>query len=304
MSETNPVVRGAVGVHELAPLCSHVCLPGESVLLLEPTAVVTLGSGLHPLQQDGSDDRKESFETSGEEGSTVVVSEFCGPVLRTAGPNHTQLYKLNGPAARRYMYAARDPVVAIVMKKNASYYSCYTGAASLAVLDALGFDGATKTNKPRLQEGDVVYAFVKGNADASSLDTKFDDGRVVVSSSDEVELSCMAAEVGLVARDWTSAEAVFGPLVGGTVVRVALPYARSLIDGPASRLLALLGDRVPYDVCVGVNGLVWVRGHPSAADPTAAARRTVAVAACVVEAQDAATLEEMEAHVRGYFPKE
>ncbi|PWU83685.1 putative ribosomal RNA processing protein 40 [Trypanosoma cruzi] len=146
------------GVRELAPLRSHVCLPGDPVLLLDPTAVVTLGNGLRPLPHAPPHGNTTSGSAGG--GNTVVVAELCGPVECSVESN-LRRYTLDAPAARRYMYSPRDPVVAIVVRKTSSYYYCYTGAAMLAVLDVLGFDGATKSSRPRLQEGDVVYAFVK-----------------------------------------------------------------------------------------------------------------------------------------------
>ncbi|KAH9601301.1 K Homology domain [Trypanosoma melophagium] len=302
MAQTSIIVESIAGVRELAPLRSHVCLPGDPVLLLEPTAVVTLGNGLRPILQD-SGSSNSNTENDKEGTNTFVSAEFCGPVSRSIGPNRVRRYTIDAPAARRYTYVPKDPVVAIVMRKTTNYYLCYTGAPSLAVLDTLSFDGATKSSRPRLQEGDVVYAFVRPQRSETATTTAI--GAPAEAASDEVELSCVAGEVGLVARDWTSTDATFGPLVGGAVVRVPLPYARSLLaaDG-ASRLLALLGERVPFEVCVGANGLVWVCGQRSENDPTAAVRRTVAVAACIVEAQDDVTVAEMEAHVQSHFPNE
>ncbi|ESS64188.1 ribosomal RNA processing protein 40 [Trypanosoma cruzi Dm28c] len=300
MDQASPTTAMIKGVRELAPLRSHVCLPGDPVLLLDPTAVVTLGNGLRPLPHAPPHGNTTSGSAGG--GNTVVVAELCGPVECSVESNQVRRYTLDAPAARRYLYSPRDPVVAIVVRKTSSYYYCYTGAAMLAVLDVLGFDGATKSSRPRLQEGDVVYAFVKpkpSGAQPASGDA------CVESAGDEVELSCMAGDVGLVAKDWTSTEAVFGPLTDGTVVRVPISYARSLLasDG-ASRLLSLLGERVPFEVCVGVNGFLWVRGQTSDVDAAAAARRTVAVASCIVESQDDATPEEMESRVKSYFPSE
>ncbi|ORC85464.1 putative DNA ligase I [Trypanosoma theileri] len=302
MAQTSMIVESNAGLRELVPSRTHVCLPGDPVLLLEPTAIVTLGNGLRPLPQDPVSSNSNN-EGAVEGTNTFVSAEFCGPVSCSVGPNHVRRYTIDPPAARRYTYVPKDPVVAIVMKKTTNYYLCYTGAPSLAVLDALSFDGATKSSRPRLQEGDVVYAFVRPQRSETITTTTM--GGPVETAGDEVELSCMAGEVGLVARDWTSADATFGPLSGGTVVRVPLPYARSLLaaDG-ASRLLALLGDRVPFEVCIGANGLVWVCGQRSENDATAAVRRTVAVAACIVEAQDDVTVAEMEARVQSYFPNE
>ncbi|RNF15524.1 putative DNA ligase I [Trypanosoma conorhini] len=301
MQQASTTAAVAGGVQELVPLRSHVCLPGDPVLLLDPTAVVALGNGLRPVSQAPTHGGGGGATTAaaGDGGNTVVVAELCGPVTCSVGPNNVRRYTIDASAARRYVYAPRDPVVAVVLKKTTSYCYCYTGAAMPAVLDALSFDGATKSSRPRLQEGDVVYAFVKPKPAATAA-------AAVEDASDEVELSCLAGDVGLVAKDWTSAEAVFGPLAGGTVVRVPIPYARSLLadDGAAAPLLSQLGARVPFEVCVGVNGLVWVRGQASDVDAAAAARRTVAVAACIVEAQDDATPEEMERRVRSYFPGE
>ncbi|KAG8348232.1 putative exosome complex exonuclease RRP40 [Trypanosoma vivax] len=298
------MVRNLEGVHEIGPHGSHVYLPGDAVLALETGAVVSLGGGLYPLPQLNNQPEQRDGHSASVDLNAVVVAEFCGPVSCSTNSNRARHYALDGPATRRYTYATGEPIVAIVTKKNANYYTCYTGASSTAVLDALAFDGATKTSRPRLQEGDVVYAFVKACGCADPSNPSDLGVHAIPSTADEVELSCMAGEVGLQTRDWTSTEAIFGPLLGGTVIRVTLPYARSLISGPASQLLAYIGERVPYDVCVGVNGLVWVRGQPCKADPTAEVRRTVAVASCIVESQEDETQEAMMQRVHSYFPVE
>lgn len=262
---------------------SHVCLPGDVVLSVGPEATVAIGGGLRPL-------------VGGPRQQVFMVAEVCAPVGKAPLAGGLSRYTLDSPAARRYAYAVGDPVVAIVARKTSSLsYGLYTGGPALASLDALAFDGATKASRPRLLEGDVVFAHVRATAAASG----------------EAELSCVAAEAGLPPKDWTSGESAFGPLVGGRVVALPLSYARSLLTPcpagdpsqwaaaavPASYLLAMLGARVPFDVCVGANGLVWVRGQSSDVDPAAGVRRTVAVCACLTEAQYDATAEEMEARV-------
>lgn len=300
-------------VREIVPLRTHVCLPGDPVLTVGATAVVGLGGGLRALPHNSSDNALH-----------VIVSEVCAPVERQPHPLHPHVskYTAESPAVRRYAAQPGEPVVAIVAKKvSQHYYYCYIGGQALAMLDVLAFDGATKSSRPRLVEGDVVYAYVKPQQ--CSLLHQTDRGAAAppsasLTSSQEVELSCQASGVGLTPKDWTSGESVFGPLEDGRVLYVPLAYARSLLTPqpasavggrggedmpyPASYLLDLLGQRVPFEVCVGANGIVWVKGQASAQDPTAMTRRTVAVAACLSESQYDATKLAMEARVASYFP--
>lgn len=294
--------------------------------MAQPNAVVAIGGGLRPLAQASS---------STTPATDVFLAEYCAPLERDTHHLHTHVprYSVPTPASRRYTPRTGDPVIAVVARKvSQHYYYCYTGAASLAYLDDLAFDGATKVSRPRLTEGDVIYCYVKPRPASSYVDGSGGNASARAATSAaaaEVELSCMAAEVGLPPKDWTSGEAVFGPLHGGRVLHVPLAYARRLqtpipaAEGPAGRkrqraaegdgegddaevpasyLLHLLGRRVPFEVAVGINGLVWVRGLTSEADPTAAARRTVAVSSCIAEGQYDATRAEMEARVEAYFP--
>nr|AGE92538.1 exosome complex exonuclease RRP40 [Leishmania braziliensis]AGE92550.1 exosome complex exonuclease RRP40 [Leishmania braziliensis]CAJ2466635.1 unnamed protein product [Leishmania braziliensis] len=299
--------------------------------MAQPSAVVAIGGGLRLLPQlpptTNTDDASQAL-------TDVFLSEFCAPLQCSSHHLHTHVprYMVPTPASRRYTPRAGDPVLAIIARKvSQHYYYCYIGSSALAYMDALAFDGATKVNRPRLVEGDVVYCYVKPRAASSYVDgTPRSVASGVVDTAGEVETSCTAAEVGLPPKDWTSGEAVFGPLHGGRVLHLPLAYVRRLLmpmglspskasaqqqkrnrtegeisggeEVPASYLLQLLGRRVPFEVAVGLNGLVWVRGLSSEADAMAAARRTVAVSSCISEAQYDATRAEMEARVEAYFP--
>ncbi|KAG5487450.1 hypothetical protein LSCM1_07403 [Leishmania martiniquensis] len=328
---TPPVsCSSSIGITELAPLREHVCLPGEPVLMAPPSAVVAIGGGLRLLPPPPS---AIAADDAPQVTMDVFLSEYCAPLQRSSHLLHTHIprYTVPTPACRRYVPRAADPVVAIIARKaSQNYYYCYIGGSSLAYMDALAFDGATKVSRPRLIEGDVVYCYVKPRAVPSYVDGAL--GSVASGACDaagEVELSCTAAEVGLPPKDWTSGEAVFGPLHSGRVLHLPLTYARRLLtpmglysrpgsaqegvhagtegkdddsEVPASYLLQLLGRRVPFEVAIGLNGLVWVRGLSSEADVTAAVRRTVAVSSCIAEAQCDATRAEMKARVEAYFP--
>ena len=53
-------------------------------------------------------------------------------------------------------------------------------------------------------------------------------------------------------------ESIFGELRGGTVLRVSCNLAFRLFN-PACAVLASFGAAVPFEVAVGLNGIVWVR---------------------------------------------
>ena len=53
-------------------------------------------------------------------------------------------------------------------------------------------------------------------------------------------------------------ESVFGRLAGGHVVSVSLGHARRLLDAQCA-VLAAAGAAIPFEVAVGVNGMVWVQ---------------------------------------------
>lgn len=398
-----PATTPYADVEELVEPYTHVCLPGEPVLRLGPRAVIAVGTGLHTAAAAVVSSHFASPAPADCGREETLLAEYCAPLQRRPHPYHPHLprYELESPAHTRYRPQAADPLVAIITRRvGQQYFHCYIGASEMAYLDATAFDGATKTSRPRLVEGDVVYCYVAHHAAAAgaageSLPCASVSAAVPLSSragaglsaagqsetqaaGDEVTLSCTAAAVGLVAKDWTSGDAVFGPLEGGRVIEVSLLYARSLltppppprssitcasrkpasplaahelshgegrthsaqenpqqsardanaaVDGgnrvcekedaepelaaasgpyddatvPASYLLELLGQHVPFEVCVGMNGMVWVRGRPSANDPTAETRRTVAVSSCILEGQNDATRLEMEARVASYF---
>ena len=317
----------AKGVAELVPLKRHVCLPGDPVLMVQSGAVVAVGGGLRLLAQPTAASSAQNDVTD------VFLAEYCAPLEKSTHHLHTHIprYTVATPASRRYSPRSGDPVIAVVARKvSQHYYYCYMGGTALAYLDAVAFDGATKVSRPRLVEGDLVYCYVKPR----TAGTYVDGATGASSSGGEVEVACTAAEVGLPPKDWTSGEAVFGPLHGGRLLTLPLAYVRRLLaplptaaagdeagsssgpqhrkrareegseeaELPASFLLQLLGRRVPFEVAVGLNGLVWVRGLSSETDASVAARRTVAVSACITEAQYDATRAEMEARVESYFP--
>lgn len=352
-------------VQEIFPVRRRVCIPGDAVLALDSKAVVGLGTGLYTIPYPDRSDPSHM--------KAVVFSKYCAPLEKTLHRSlrHLPHYTVDGPSYRRYMCHPGDPVIGIIVRKmSPHYYLLYIGGTALIYMDALAFDGASKSNYPRLSEGGVVYGFVyqKKLRSNSLLDEQPEGSEAWHSSASccgadglDVEMSCCASVLGLPHKDWTSSETLFGSLSGGRLLAVPIPYARSLLeeapssllscstsslssqngndvkerdrtnsfsrkrereeenstkektkvnnDGdddevlPASYLIHLLGKRVPFEICIGHNGIIWVKGQDSVVDHSAGVKRTMAVCACIMEGQLDSTRTEIEERVEKYFPK-
>lgn len=361
---SSPMAR----VQEVVPLRRRVCIPGDAVLALDSQAAIGLGSGLYTIPYPDESDPLLM--------KAVVFTRYCAPLEKSSHHSLRNLphYTVESPSYRRYMCHPGDPVIGIVVKKmSPHYFLLYIGGTALICMDALAFDGASKTNYPRLAEGAVVYGFIQqkkvgmksrpnGHEEVNEGDTWKSEGSGCGADNLDIEMSCAASVIGLPHKDWTSSDAIFGPLSGGRVLTVPIPYARSLLEeipspflssstsavhrkneskaqkniplhvpsrkrereeendtkvdakdddngdendelSPASYLIYLLGKRVPFDICIGLNGMIWVKGQHSVVDPTAGIRRTMAVCACIMESQLDSTRTEMEERVEKYFPK-
>lgn len=157
---------------------------------------------------------------------------------------------------KRYVPALEDMVIGVVIERHADEYRVEINGTDTATLSALAFEGATKKNKPSLGIGALVYCRV-----------------VRASKNMEAEVSCV--EPGS-SKSWVSGETLYGELKGGNVVRVSLALARRLVSD--ERLLGFLGERIPFESAVGVNGRVWLRAED--------VRKTVLLSVAVERADD------------------
>eukprot|EP00033_Pygsuia_biforma_P004034 GCRY01004418.1.p1 GENE.GCRY01004418.1~~GCRY01004418.1.p1 ORF type:complete len:258 (-),score=59.19 GCRY01004418.1:407-1126(-) len=132
---------------------------------------------------------------------------------------------------KRYVPAIDDMVVGVITDKSGENYKVEIGSAALATLPGLGFQDATRRNRPILSSGSVVY------------------GRVVVAHKDkEPEIVCVSE------RNKSDG---FGELKEGCIVDVSLSLSRQLLqDG---FILKTLAGYLSFEVAVGMNGRVWVR---------------------------------------------
>lgn len=159
---------------------------------------------------------------------------------------------------RRYVPAVGDTVVGVVVDRTTDFYRVRLHATGVAQLPILSFDGATKRNKPNLAVGAAVFARV-----------------AVCNKHLDPELSCHAAGAGP-KKDWMTGQSVYGELKGGTLIHVSTGLARRLLD-PECAILTAMGAGVPFEIAVGVNGMVWVQA--------ASVKHTVAICAAVEKAE-------------------
>ena len=146
--------------------------------------------------------------------------------------------------SKRYISREGDTVVGVVVERGAENYRISLGGSRVAQLPVLAFDGASKRNKPNLQVGTIVYARVsRVDRDLSPV------------------LSCEV--VSGPKKDWVTGESVFGELAGGTTVQVPLHHAKRLLSS-RSEVLSALGRHFPFEVCVGLNGVIWVHSTSTA----------------------------------------
>mmetsp|Transcript_1267 Transcript_1267/g.2283 ORF Transcript_1267/g.2283 Transcript_1267/m.2283 type:complete len:364 (-) Transcript_1267:726-1817(-) len=160
-----------------------------------------------------------------------------------------------------------DRVIGIVedQKASADYYRINIFGSHSALLHVLSFEGATKRNRPQLEPGSLVYCrvmkgFAGGRMDPE-LSCKVGSGSGNNSSSSKGKSVYNDEEEddgGASGKDWMTNEGTYGPLNGGTSFRVSIGLARELLLPENAVLSALDKSGIPFEIAIGVNGMVWV----------------------------------------------
>lgn len=136
-----------------------------------------------------------------------------------------------------------DHVIGVVVAKNSDFYTLDIGAIHEATLLSVeGFRGATKRNRPNLSEGDIIFCQVIRQYPKNELPT---------------EVTCCHADD---VKQWATKETYFGPLTDGFTFSIPLIYSFSLSED-SPYVLKLLASRFKYEVAVGLNGRIWVKGR-------------------------------------------
>ena len=137
---------------------------------------------------------------------------------------------------KRYLPVAGDRVIGVVVSVHSEQYKVDIGYHVYALLDVLAFEGASKRNRPQLTAGSVVYA------------------KVVTANRDiEPEITCCSPDTG-------KADGL-GELVDGYHLQVRSFLMKNILFSDKSSFLqALSQQKVSFDLVVGMNRVVWVRG--------------------------------------------
>jgi len=152
---------------------------------------------------------------------------------------------------KRYIPVKGESVVGIVTSKAGDFFKVDIGSSEQASLHYLGFEGATKKNRPNINVGDTLYATI-----------------LTASKDMEPELVCIDAtgkkgKMGVVDPD-------------GFLFSCSLNLIRKILN-PKCPLLKYLGKEVPYEIAIGMNGKVWLK--------TKSAKATIAIASSVLAAE-------------------
>jgi len=174
--------------------------------------------------------------------TNTVRATMAGRLFHRKSTNTFMILK----NSKRYIPQVNDRIVAIVEERVGEHYrvSIPGSSCGYGFLHSCAFEGATKRNKPSLGAGSLVYCRI------ASADVNRD-----------VEVTCMVGnggDGGASRKDWMTDECTYGELKGGTCFQVNLALARELLHPSCLVLDALGKGRVPFEMCVGVNGLVWV----------------------------------------------
>ncbi|PSN53303.1 Exosome complex component RRP40 [Blattella germanica] len=174
-----------------------------------------------------------------------ILVSTCG-ILRKKEPN---TYWVDSHR-KRYIPARGETVLGIVLSKGQEIYKVDIGSSELASLSYLAFEGATKSNRPDIKVGDLVFA------------------KLLTASRD------MAPE--LVCVDSYGRKGKLGQLQGdGFLLNCSLNLIRKILN-PQCCLLKTLGRVIRY-ISVGMNGKIWVKAK--------SVRATIAIGNAILRAE-------------------
>lgn len=136
---------------------------------------------------------------------------------------------------KRYVPVKGEHVIGIVTQKAGDIFRVDIGGSEQASLSFLSFEGSTKRNRPDVRVGDMLYC------------------RLLVANKDmEPEVVCMDGQgrssgMGVVRN-------------GGFLFKVSLNLVRKILSSQCI-LMKTLGQKFPFEVVVGMNGRIWVKGR-------------------------------------------
>ncbi|CAH1772438.1 unnamed protein product [Owenia fusiformis] len=137
---------------------------------------------------------------------------------------------------KKYVPTRGEHVLGVVTNRMGDVYRVDIRGSEPASLSFLSFEGATKRNRPDIKIGDLVY------------------GKLLCANKDiEPEMVCI---------DSTGRSNGMGVIScnGGFMFTCSLNHIRKILS-PQFNLLKTLGNSLPFEVAVGMNGRIWVKGR-------------------------------------------
>ena len=179
--------------------------------------------------------------------TSKISATIAGRLVQRSTANANTYYILTN--SKRYIPAMNDRVICIVEDRIGDYFRVTLPASSTgsALLHSCSFEGATKRNRPNLKNGDLLYARVS-----------------VCNPLMEPEVACTVIPgegndlSGASRKDWMTNEGTYGQLKGGSCLQISMGLAKELLK-PTSVVLEALGNaKIPFEICIGINGIIWV----------------------------------------------
>jgi exosome complex component RRP40 len=244
-------IRHLAPINDIDPSSAHVCCNHCTILLPRILDRLTNHKMALTVVLPG-DDVTEQIKRTSKKAPKLGIGlrydnekVFATAAGRLEQRSNTYFVKQN---LRRYRPSVEDRVIGIVEDRVASdgaggdIYRVNIGGPHPALLSNLSFEGATKRNKPNFSSGMLLYARVK-----------------TCPQSMDPTISCELGphDGGVPRKDWMTNEATYGELKGGTCRKISLGLARELLD-PRNVVLKELSRYIPFEVCIGVNGLLWI----------------------------------------------
>lgn len=112
--------------------------------------------------------------------------------------------------ATRYQPRVDDTIIGVVTMKNPEFFTLDINSAFNAMLNTLEFQGATRRDKPKYEEGTLVHCKV-----------------ILADRLAKTQLSCISA---LDKKSWNSGEAYFGEVKGGFCKDFPIGFCHQLIE--------------------------------------------------------------------------
>ncbi|XP_052867352.1 exosome complex component RRP40 [Anopheles cruzii] len=159
----------------------------------------------------------------------VVRASKCGQ-LKMKAPNTFWVDAYQ----KRYTPSRGELVIGVVTAKAGDIFRVDIGSSETASLSYVAFEGATKKNRPDVNVGDIVYA------------------RLLIAHPDvEPELVCV---------DSHGKKGKLGILHDGFLLNCSLNLIRKILN-PKCMFLSLLSKELAFEMAVGINGRIWIRGR-------------------------------------------